>query len=299
MKRTKSHTPKKVNAILTGDWHLREDIPICRTNDFQEAQWRKVAFIKDLQSKYNCAVIHSGDLFDHWKPSPALLTKTMQYLPKQFMTIYGNHDLPQHNLELAYKCGIRVLEEAGKVKVLDGCHWLRTPTDKDSLFFPGTDRKMLVWHVMTYEGESPWPGCTDTPANKLVKQYSDYDFILTGHNHKCFMEKDGKRILLNPGSLTRQAVDQIEHRPSVFLYYAKTNTVERVYLPIEKEVMSREHINVKERRDARIEAFVERLNTEWQKGVSFKENLEHFLSNNNITEPVMKIIEKAVDNAEN
>jgi len=299
MKRTIPYKSKKVSAILCADFHLREDIPVCRTDDFQEAQWKKVIFIKDLQHKHNCPVVHAGDLFNHWKPSPALLTKTMQYLPKQFITIYGNHDLPQHNLELAYKCGIRVLEEAGKIKVLGGCHWLQTPTGRSSLFFPRIDRKALVWHVMTYEGNSPWPGCTDTPANKLLRQYSNYDFILTGHNHKCFIQKDGKRILLNPGSLTRQAIDQVEHRPSVFLYYAETNTVERIYLPIEKEVMSRAHIDVKECRDARIEAFVERLNTEWQKGVSFEENLEHFLANNDITDPVIKVIEKAIDNEKN
>jgi len=244
-------------------------------------------------------VIHAGDLFNHWKPSPALLTKTMQCIPKQFITIYGNHDLPQHNLELAYKCGINVLKEAGKVEVLDGCHWMQTPTNKDSLLFPETDRKILVWHVMTYEGNPPWPGCTDTPANKLLKRYSNYDFLLTGHNHKCFLQKDKKRMLLNPGSLTRQTIDQVEHRPSVFLYYAKTNTVERVYLPVEENVMSREHISMKERRDARIEAFVERLNTEWQKGISFEKNLERFLSSNDVSNPVISIIKRAIDNDTN
>ena len=57
----------------------------------------------DLQQKYDCPVYHAGDLFDYWKPSPALLAKTMEHLPKDFYTAYGNHDLPQHNIELAYK----------------------------------------------------------------------------------------------------------------------------------------------------------------------------------------------------
>ena len=62
MKRTKQ-TQTNIDAILTGDWHLREDTPICRTDDFQTAQWEKVRIISDLQKKYNCPVIHSGDLF--------------------------------------------------------------------------------------------------------------------------------------------------------------------------------------------------------------------------------------------
>ena len=100
---------KNPTAILTGDWHLREDSPTCRTDDFWTTQWEKVDFVSDLQKKYNCQVIHSGDLFNHWKPSPYLLNKTMRHIPKEFYTVYGNHDLPQHNIELADKCGINVL----------------------------------------------------------------------------------------------------------------------------------------------------------------------------------------------
>ena len=90
---------KNPNLIITSDWHLRETNPICRLDDFvEETQWKKVNFISDLQKKYGCPVVHAGDLFDKWKPSPELLTKTMQHIPNDFHTIYGQHDLPNHNL---------------------------------------------------------------------------------------------------------------------------------------------------------------------------------------------------------
>jgi len=292
----KSSITKKVYAILTADWHLRENTPIGRTDDFWNAQWKKVAFVSELQRKYDCPVIHAGDLFDHWKPSPYLLSKTFENLPEQFWTVYGNHDLPYHGIDSSHKSGVYTLVTSGRITLLPGIHWGRLPSDDHKgVSIPSSNRKILVWHIMTYIGKDPWPGCTDPSADTLLKRYSQFDLILTGHNHKCFMKEQDERILLNPGALTRQTVDQIDHKPCVFLYHADTNTVEKVYIPITENVMSREHIDIKERRDARIEAFVERLNTEWQKGVSFEENLEQFLNRNDISNEIITYIRKAVD----
>ncbi|KKL99820.1 hypothetical protein LCGC14_1810530, partial [marine sediment metagenome] len=86
----------KPDLILTSDWHLREDTPICRTDDFWSAQWNKVDQVMALQSKYDCPILHAGDLFHHWKPSPYLLSETIDHLQgSRFYTVYGQHDLPQ------------------------------------------------------------------------------------------------------------------------------------------------------------------------------------------------------------
>ena len=126
MERTKRKSEPSI--IFCSDFHLREDTPVCWTGDFDEEQWNSVLFINRLQKKYGCVVIHAGDLFHHWKPSPYLITRTIKYLPKRFFTIYGQHDLPQHNLDLAIKSGIATLETAGALTVLSsGCHWGQEP----------------------------------------------------------------------------------------------------------------------------------------------------------------------------
>ena len=125
MKRTKP--PKRATAILAGDMHLREDVPICRLDDYWSAQIEKLGAIRELQIRHQCPIIHSGDLFNHWKPSPHLLTTAIEYLPEWLETVYGNHDLPQHNLDLTYKCGIRTLEAADKIEVLLEAHWGENP----------------------------------------------------------------------------------------------------------------------------------------------------------------------------
>lgn len=299
MKRTIKKTIEKVDAILTADWHLREDTPICRTDDFQKAQWSKVDFISNLQKKYNCPIIHAGDLFDHWKPSPYLLSKAFLHLPKRFYTIYGNHDLPQHNIELAYKCGVQTLVSAFRINILKATHWLQEPDDETSSLNYFDSKKVCIWHIMAYQGNSPWPNCTDLSAKQILEKYTQFDLIVTGHNHTAFVEEVNGRLLVNPGSLTRQEADKEKHQPRVYLYHAKENKVVPVYLPIEQNVISREHLEKTEQRDDRISAFVERLNTEWEISLSFEKNLELFEKTNNIRNSVMQLIRKAIENEKN
>lgn len=289
MKRTR-HSQPKVSAILTADWHLREDIPVCRTDNFWEAQWKKMDEVKALQQTFKCPVLHAGDLFNHWKPSPNLLSETIKHLPKRFYTIYGNHDLPQHNLELAYKSGVHTLERAGKLETMDDVHWGREPRGISSICCGTQTQQILVWHVMTYQGKLPWPRCKDPKSATLLRKYLEYDLILTGHNHKSFTETHEGHLLVNPGSLTRQAADQINHEPSVYLWYAEINTVKRVVLNYTKDVISREHIEVQEERNDRIDAFISRLDEDWEAAIGFEENLERFFQNNKVVPSVKQIV---------
>jgi len=305
MQRTKKviqsspHVPlesiKHADVILTGDWHLREDVPICRIDDFESAQWEKVKWISELQKKFGCPILHSGDLFNHWKPSPALLAKAIEFLPDDFFTNYGNHDLPQHNLDLAYKCGIYVLEKAKKITVIEDGHWNQNLPELAG-FNVYLDCRVLVWHIMTYEGKPPWPGCTDEPFNAILDKYADqFDLIVTGHNHKMFYGEKNGSWLVNPGSLTRQKADQVDHIPTVFLWTAKDNMVYPIEIPHARNVISREHIEKIEERDSRIQAFVERLSTEFGIGLSFEENLERFEKENQIRPAVIEIVRKAIE----
>jgi DNA repair exonuclease SbcCD nuclease subunit len=285
---------KEVTAILCGDFHLREDHPVCRTDNFEESQWKKVDFISDLQKKHECFILHSGDLYHNWKPSPYLLAKTMKHLPDRFLSILGNHDLPQHSLDLIDKCGVNVLREAGKLGLLNGVHFGQKP-DEDSGFVTNFLRKILVWHIMTYKETVPYPGCTDPPASKLLRKYLDYSLIITGDNHTTFVEEYEGRLLVNPGSLTRMTAAQVDHKPCVFLYYAEDNTVKQVFLPVEEGVVSREHLVKQEERDGRIDSFIAKLNSEYTTSVSFEDNLQQFLKANHIDKTIESIIYKCIE----
>jgi len=295
---------KKPDLILTADWHLREDTPICFTGDWHQEQWKAVEVVRGLQATYGCSVVHAGDLFHHWKPSPGLLSQALWFLPEKFYTIYGQHDLPQHNFQLRSNSGLHTLEVAGKIEVLPNCHYGQEPdimhpslhlvTNQAKTQEEYWERRILVWHYMTYV-TPPFPGATEGQSIGILKKYPQFDLICTGDNHQSFFTEYKGRLLVNPGSLTRQSAKQIDFKPRVYLWYAETNTVEPVYLPIQDGVISKEHLDNIEKRDARIEAFISQLDKDWIAEMSFEDNLEHFREINNISDGIMNIIYKALE----
>ncbi|MFP4019760.1 MAG: metallophosphoesterase family protein [Bacteroidales bacterium] len=291
MKRTKpANKVKQVDAILTADWHIREDQPVCRVDDFQSAQWTKIKFISDLQKKYGCPILHAGDLFHHWKPSPYLLSKCYQNFPNEFFTVYGNHDLPQNSIELKEKCGIYTLQAGNRINVLSFGYWNDTPKDE---YFKIKDRKIFVWHKFVFTQKEFWQD--GDHAQKILRQYSQFDLFVTGDNHKPFVSKYENRLLVNPGNITRQEASQIDFKPRVYLYDASQNIVESIYLPINEDAVSREHLVKQDRRDKRIEAFVQSFDSDWESDIDFLSNLKLFEQNNETDKDIMQIIYKSLD----
>lgn len=285
---------RKPSAILISDIHLRDDIPVSRTDDYEDAQWRKLDFISDLQKKYSCVVLHGGDLFHKAKPSPYLLRQAIIHMPKNFYSVMGQHDLVNHQIQLGDKSGILVLEAAGTITILNECHYGQEPKH-GSLMIPNmnTDKTILVWHKMAYQ-TPPYPGATGGNAKHLLQKYP-YDLILCGDNHQTFVEEYEGRLLVNPGSMMRMTADQEDHKPCVFLWYAEDNTVQQVFLPIQKDVITREHIAKKEERDERLTAFIEKLDSDYEIGLSFEQNLEAFFGANKVKEDVKQIIYNAIE----
>jgi predicted phosphodiesterase len=292
MKRTKPF--KKADAILTSDWHLRDDTPVCRIDeDFIATLFEKVAFVSSLQKKHDCPVLHGGDLFHKWNISAYLIAKTIESLPDNFYSVYGNHDLPLDNIELKNKCGMYAVAAGKGLQALDFGYWKDKPTPAAGLKIKG--RKVLIMHEFVYRKKDHWNEDKGAHAQKLLRVYKDYDLILTGDNHTPFVDDYKERLLVNPGSLSRQSAAQIDFKPRVYLWYAETNTVVPVYIPIKEGVVSREHVEKEEKRDGRIDAFVSSLDTEWEGNINFKVNLRMFEKSNEIEQDVMLIVYRSID----
>lgn len=282
---------KKPTALLCADIHLRTTQPACRTDDFINAMCNKWLHILGISSEYGqIPILVAGDLGEksQW---PNWLERWFIYYANLGGPIYlvpGQHDLPNHRLDLWEKSAIGVLEAAGSIQVLRaGCYidpFQVTAFPYGEKFGPAHPIKneinVAIAHMMVLEDKPLWPGQEADNAQTILRKYPDYDLILTGDNHNPFVSSYKRRLLVNPGSMTRHKADQINHRPRVYLWYAEDNTVEPVFLPIEEDVVSRVHIDTKEVRDERIELFVSHLKDDYEIGLDFEENVEEFFRAN-------------------
>jgi len=312
------------NAILVSDLHLTETIPVSRTDDYVQAQRDKLIFLRKLSARNRyCPILCSGDIFDYWKASPWLCQMVSTYLPKPFICIPGQHDLPMHSLELYERSALSLIEYINndyEEDGTDGVYVLGAPnsetsprttweTLEDSFsvtgipfgalenFDPkeihptGKGRKILLLHELVWKGEPPsWNknGWTD---QKLLEQYGEYfDLILTGDNHDGFTSQKGDCLLVNPGSMLRMNADQEKYRPRCYLYYTEENEVIPAYFPVEQGVHNQKHLTQKKERDERIEAYIARMKSDWEVEASFRKNLEAFFMENKTPKKIKDVI---------
>jgi len=286
------------DCVLTSDWHIRADTPQCRTDDFTEAMWKKAQFICDLADKHEIPILLSGDLSHRPQWPNWLIEKFMSIIPDvEIIAIPGQHDLPGHNLDAIPQSGFGVLYRSGYISIFTGSRLLNNikmfpfgvPISDDP------DATIAITHQMVIEDKPYWPGQVASSAKSLLKKFPDYKLILSGDNHQSFVVEYEGRLLVNPGSMMRSTADQIDHRPRVYLWEAKSNSVEAVYLPIEQGVIDRSHIDTKKEKDARIEAYTTRLSERYEVGLSYEENLNAYFEENRTRQQIKDRIWEACE----
>lgn len=296
---------KKVSAILTSDWHIRDDRPVCRTDNYMETQARKINFILNLSDQYDCPILVAGD-FGH-KPywGDRLLNQIIKLFKgwgyKNIIVTPGQHDLPYHQLDKLYEGGLGVLEYADCIKIISECY---NGNSKFLLFaYPYgvkikstkhdyKERSIALIHQMVIKSQKDklWNDQVSDSAEELLKKFPCYDLIVSGDNHQTFdVEYKGRR-LVNPGSIMRMTTDQINHKPCVYLWSAEDNSIKKVYLPIEENVIDKTHIDIKKDYDTRTEAFVNSLKSgQYEIGFTFKNNVEQYFKINRTHSRVKEI----------
>lgn len=292
--------------ILAADLHLRDDRPIGRVDDYWAAQEKKFRFILGLAKDYGGELIVAGDFFDKARPSYFLLQWVIRLLQEfnlSLLIVPGQHDLPTHSLHKLPESGVGILQAAGVAEVVRaysycghmggydiyGCPFGETPTP------PPVFSCLLAWHCLIIrKGEEIWEGQDAPIAGKILRELKEFDIILTGDNHRRFIETFGKRKLINPGSMMRMTIKQMDHRPAVYC----VNTDGFIELPIEERVLDDSHVVEVGERDDRIDSFMRSLQTEYELGVSFTNNLRNFLKINKVRQSVVDLIGESLDEVE-
>jgi DNA repair exonuclease SbcCD nuclease subunit len=301
---------KKVDAILMSDLHLRSTAPKCREQEeFINAQEKKVKFIRKLRKQHNCVVIDAGDVFDNPYSSIPLTIWAMKNLPRKMYSIPGNHDLPDHNTQQLDRCSFGILNLAKRVTYTTGMvHEEKNFTIEQVPYgaIPqiqnpkGGKPKVLVLHtlVILEKEEKSCPFDFITPT-MLFDIYPKYDLILTGHNHNSFVADSLMDwTVVNPGCITRQSVSEKDYIPSIYLWNAQNNEVERVELPHKKNVVSRTHLDLEEETQQRMDEMARLVCTRgWGSSDGFhsEQKLEFFLTENLVKKEILEIIKEGLE----
>jgi DNA repair exonuclease SbcCD nuclease subunit len=158
--------------------------------------------------------------------------------------------------------------------------------------------KIAMIHTLAWSKTPPYPGAPESGNWKeIMKKLQGFDVVFAGDNHTPFIEQtSGGRTFVNCGSVMRRTADQKNHKPRIYLLYDDLD-IEEIYIPIEEDVFSTDHLGVAEYRDSKIGAYVEMLRGEkFDAELSFEANLEKIMAKKETPENVKKLIWEVVDN---
>lgn len=302
------------DLILCSDLHLRDDTPICRTDDYWTIQKQKLKFIFMQAQKHRCPLVIAGDVGHRPQWSNRLMNvfiHTANICQIQIYCVFGQHDMIGNNIERLADTSLSVLINANVIRADSGSFHLQYNTyvklapygqeiEKPS-GYPQT-KNILVTHKMVIK-EPLWPGQEAMTAKGMLKKYPEYDLIVTGDNHQSFTQKYKNRILVNPGSMMRMTTAQEDHEPKIYAYFADENTVEEIPIPIEQGVITRKHLRQKEEKQERMnllthekmQAYVDGVKEDRETGVSFKDNMQTTLKKEKIKKRTKHYINESME----
>lgn len=250
----------KVIGVFFGDSHIKLHPPRARRN---EPDWlayiaKMLKQVEALASRYNVPIIHTGDVFDHWRVEPELLTFCMRYMPEMY-AIPGQHDMPLHNIDMIHRSAFWTMVAAGKIiPMITPGKLVDVSTDLVVFPFPfGTEitprkpvdairgRKCVaVSHKYFWiEGHS----YKDAPESNEAGAFGDvlktYDAAFFGDNHKGFLTKIGDTSVMNCGSSIRKNIDEVDYRPRVGLLCRSGRIMEH-FLDTREDVFTEQEADV-------------------------------------------------------
>ena len=231
-----------MKILFFADMHLRSisDRPKWRIDDHYKTQFTELNEIRDIAVSNKIDVIVSlGDFFDHTRVSHQLVTdvlKWTQTLPCAIYSIVGNHDVNAY-VTTDRNNGLGVLFESGAVGQLTELVW-----DNHKVILRGIDVyldpkqgnymfdekykdycKIVASHNFIIHHEVPFEAVLPSQVN------TNANIIALGHYHKSFNMYEKSTAFINPGSISRWAVNE-QHQPQVFIIDTTSGVISAVPL---------------------------------------------------------------------
>jgi len=303
--------------VLLSDMHLTWDRPVARLDDIVQTGLRKFKFVLDFAVQNEAHILQAGDMFDtprSWRmldqvirllQSSSPVVKSSAFV-RGIFAVFGQHDTYLYSEDTRDSTALGILMSTSLVEFSE-CLF----ADEVNLYgasygqsIPDPELRdgvnILVLHKMILK-HKVWSGQSDYEyAPEFLRKYKDFDLILCGDAHQKFLFRDKDRWICNTGPMLRlEASDSMfQHHPGFWLYDTKDKSLKWEQIPHElaSKVLTRAHLQRAEYVEEIMGKFVESIKSGVDiQGASFRENLEAFLVQNNVSQPVRSILSEVME----
>jgi len=293
-------------AIACGDLHLTLQRPACRADDdWMGVQAGYLRQLRDLAG--NLSILCTGDIFDRWNASPELVNFALKHLPDGMISVPGNHDLPNHRLDLMHRSGYGVLKAAGKIKDISDEDWLIPKGQAFVVYGFGWEQEILppsnlskgiphiaLVHRYIWTRGCCYPGAPEeSNVTGLKKCLKGYDVALFGDNHKGFLAQVGDCRVLNCGGFIRRKSDEMDYRPTVGLIYSD-GSILLGNLGTNQDKFQEQVKNRKET-PVNMKEFIDSLEGLGEQGLDFRASVLQHLESGDLKSSVRKLILEIIE----
>ena len=294
-----------MNFLFYTDPHERSDVPAKRkektSDEFIENELNNLEQMYKYADEHNIkTIINGGDLFNGWQTTNTtkLLIKIIKLHQKYDALIewicVGNHDLPNHRIDMIDKSNLGILQASGNINVVDELNFDDIHFDMfhytQELIDRGANDKfnIAVIHDYIFEKVIPPHFKHAYTVNELVKMMPSYYLYLCGHNQEKFIVDINGKTVINGGSFGRTKRTQGKHRTTFW----DCNTETQEYLPIEVD----EDLDLLDttKDENKMDIFVEETKEFKGETFDFRKYVEDALVSEKIEDNVKQIVYKCI-----
>lgn len=279
-----------MKLLFLTDTHHRGTSPQNRLDNFPATQREKLQEVVALIEKHKVDfVLHGGDFWDN--PFPALkicgdILEVYRTIRVPIYAIAGNHDLYGHNLNTLHRTMLGFMARLGLVQLLkpgvpvylekeglglqltgQSYHYDMDRRDPTLDYCVRKEKCDVAIHMVhgLLSDRSLGSIIRHTVVDRILE--TEADLTLAGHYHLGFppLEKDSHHFL-NPGALVRvnNHPSEISRRPAVIVIDLADGAINYRTLWLQsarpgKEVLDREQLELKMRREERLSDFVQEV----------------------------------------
>lgn len=223
------------NLILTGDWHIQDDTPNSRIDNYKQTLVDKTDQLLNLCLQNNADLVIPGDIFSKIQTNNEFIIYFMKLFKKfkdndiNVISIFGNHDVYRTQYQLEEKTPLKILEESNLIKILRNGESL----EYNNTIIYGWGYYDEIKEVPKIENKRNFgiihkfysqPSYREYNFNQDDLQAIGLQYALLGHDHISYEVEKKPCIVFRPGALTRGTSHWYNFTRGVFVYLFNTET---------------------------------------------------------------------------